>query len=63
MYKRQTTYKVKDVVKKIERYTAYMGDEGGITVSGGEPLLQPEALITLFKDCLLYTSMLLLIIV
>lgn len=45
-----TTYKVKDVVKKIERYTAYMGDEGGITISGGEPLLQPEALITLFKE-------------
>lgn len=45
-----TTYKVQDVVKKIERYTAYMQDEGGITVSGGEPLLQPEALITLFKE-------------
>lgn len=43
-------YNIDDVVKKIERYTAYMQADGGITVSGGEPLLQPDALITLFKE-------------
>ena len=45
-----TIYDIDDVVKKIERYTAYMQADGGITVSGGEPLLQPDALITLFKE-------------
>ena len=33
-----TIYDIKDVVKRIERYTAYMQKNGGITVSGGEPL-------------------------
>ena len=43
-------YNIKDVVEKIERYIPYMQGEGGITVSGGEPLLQVDALITLFKE-------------
>lgn len=45
-----TIYNIQDIVEKIERYVPYMQGEGGITVSGGEPLLQPEALITLFKE-------------
>ena len=32
-----------------ERYRSYWGPEGGITVSGGEPLLQIDFLIELFK--------------
>lgn len=32
-----------------ERYRSYWGDEGGITVSGGEPLLQIDFLLELFK--------------
>lgn len=43
-------YNIQDIVEKIERYVPYMQFEGGITVSGGEPLLQPDALITLFKE-------------
>lgn len=31
-----------------ERYRSYWGEEGGITVSGGEPLLQIDFLIELF---------------
>ena len=31
-----------------ERYKGYWGDEGGITVSGGEPLLQIDFLLELF---------------
>lgn len=32
-----------------ERYRAYWGSDGGITVSGGEPLLQLDFLLELFK--------------
>lgn len=38
-----------DLIKKALRYRSYWGDEGGITVSGGEPLLQIDFLIELFK--------------
>ena len=37
------------LLNRAERYRAYWGDEGGITVSGGEPLLQLEFLIELFQ--------------
>ena len=38
-----------DLIKKALRYRFYWGDEGGITVSGGEPLLQIDFLTELFK--------------
>ena len=38
-----------EVLQKALRYKAYWGDEGGITVSGGEPLLQIEFLTELFE--------------
>ena len=37
-----------DVLKKALRYRPYWKDDGGITVSGGEPLLQIDFLIELF---------------
>ena len=37
-----------EVLEKALRYRAYWGAEGGITVSGGEPLLQLEFLTELF---------------
>lgn len=46
-----TMYSVKDVLDKIERYKNYiLPSGGGITVSGGEPLLHLEFLIALFKE-------------
>ena len=33
-----------------ERYRSYWGSEGGITVSGGEPLLQMDFLLDLFRN-------------
>jgi pyruvate formate lyase activating enzyme len=38
-----------EVLAKALRYKAYWGAEGGITVSGGEPLLQLEFLTELFE--------------
>lgn len=38
-----------ELIQKALRYKAYWGKEGGITVSGGEPLVQIDFLIDLFK--------------
>ncbi len=37
-----------ELLEQAERYRSYWGSEGGITVSGGEPLLQLDFLIDLF---------------
>lgn len=37
------------VVEKVLRYRDYFGKDGGITVSGGEPLLQAEFVGKLFS--------------
>ena len=39
-----------DLLDKAERYRTYWGPEGGITVSGGEALLQIDFLIDLFEE-------------
>ncbi len=44
-----TEYTTDELLEKAIRYKAYWGDEGGITVSGGEPLLQIDFLIELFR--------------
>ena len=41
------TMEAKDLLKRALRYKTYWGDKGGITVSGGEPLLQMDFLIEL----------------
>lgn len=38
-----------EVLARALRYRAYWGRDGGITVSGGEPLLQPEFTAELFE--------------
>lgn len=38
-----------ELLDQAERYRPYWGDEGGITVSGGEPLLQMDFLLDLFR--------------
>lgn len=38
-----------DLFNKVIRYKNYWGKDGGITVSGGEPLLQIDFLIEFFK--------------
>lgn len=38
-----------DLLDKAERFKSYWGDNGGITVSGGEALMQIDFLIELFE--------------
>ncbi|MDD5866755.1 MAG: pyruvate formate-lyase-activating protein [Lachnospiraceae bacterium] len=40
-----------EVIEKALRYKPYWGKDGGITVSGGEALLQIDFLIELFRKC------------
>lgn len=50
-----TAKKIKETAvetfKKIKRYKGYFGKKGGVTVSGGEPLLQSDFILELFKLC------------
>ncbi len=39
-----------ELLDKAERYKSYWGEDGGITVSGGEPLLQMEFMRELFSE-------------
>lgn len=43
-------YSVEDIVNKILRYKNYIISNGGVTISGGEPLLQANFLIELFTE-------------
>lgn len=38
-----------EIVKDAMRYKGYWGDKGGITITGGEPLLQIDFIISLLK--------------
>ena len=40
-----------EVIEKAIRYSSYWKENGGITVSGGEPLIQIDFLIELFEKC------------
>lgn len=44
-----TAYTADELIEKAIKYRPYWGSEGGITVSGGEPLLQIDFLTELFQ--------------
>lgn len=44
-------YDAQEVVKRAERYKEYFNSKGGITLSGGEPLLQAEFAKDIFALC------------
>ena len=46
-----TEYTAQEIVRKAVRFKEYFGEKGGVTVSGGEPLLQAEFVKELFELC------------
>jgi pyruvate formate lyase activating enzyme len=46
-----TEVTTEEVFAKIKRLKNYFGESGGVTVSGGEPLIQPEFIKELFTLC------------
>lgn len=46
-----TVYAPADILARAERFRTYFGREGGVTLSGGEPLLQAEAAADFFSLC------------
>ena len=45
------TFTAEEIVEKATKYREYFGEKGGITLSGGEPLLQPDFAYEIFKLC------------
>ena len=45
------TASVTEIMAMVSRCRSYFGKKGGITVSGGEPLMQAEFVTELFKEC------------
>ena len=46
-----TLYTAEELVKKALRFKEYFGRDGGVTVSGGEPLLQADFVREIFELC------------
>lgn len=46
-----TKFTADEILEKAIRYKEYFGKDGGITVSGGEPLLQAEFVAEIFEKC------------
>ena len=46
-----TEYSAEEIIKRVLRYREYFGTKGGITLSGGEPLLQADFAREIFTLC------------
>lgn len=46
-----TEYTAEEIIKRALRFKEYFGHDGGVTVSGGEPLLQAEFAREIFELC------------
>ncbi len=44
-------YSAEEIVEQAARFKEYFGDKGGITLSGGEPLMQAEFCAEVFELC------------
>ena len=50
-YSGGTEYSASEIVEKAVRFKEYFGEKGGITLSGGEPILQTEFAKEVFTLC------------
>ena len=50
-YSEGTEYTAEEIVKRVLRFREYFGEKGGITLSGGEPLLQADFAREIFELC------------
>lgn len=48
---KNTLMSPQELLEKLNRFKSYYGKDGGVTFSGGEPLLQPEFLLEALKLC------------
>ena len=46
-----TEYTASELAKKALRFKEYFGEDGGVTVSGGEPLIQADFVREIFELC------------
>ena len=50
-FKKNKEFSAAELIGRALRYKEYFGSEGGVTLSGGEPLMQDEFAIEFFKLC------------
>lgn len=48
---KKTQISAQDLVEKVKKYKPYFKNDGGLTISGGEPLMQAEFVAEVFKLC------------
>lgn len=44
-------YEINELVDVVEKDRAFYGQDGGVTISGGEPLMQGDGVVALLKKC------------